>query len=148
MSAARRGRSTRALPRGMTLVEVIVAIVVMSVGMLAVAGSLVGASGLRRLSGSRLELANQAEAKVEELQKIALSWANADSLQLSVGGSLTTAVANHADTTVSPYGGTLLRYWTVAPAAAGTWDVTVRVRPSAAINSHMNRFDVSTRLLR
>lgn len=63
--SAQRGVRAR---RGFTIVELLLAIILLSVGMLASAGILVSSTRLQRLAGSRAELTMMGEAKLEELR--------------------------------------------------------------------------------
>ncbi len=115
--------------RGFSLVELMVAMVVTVVGVMAV--SLLILYGIRLQSFSRdATIANAfAKAKMEQLRVT-----NAADPQRSLGGSLTANVANHFDT---PPGTTLfIRRWVVAAGPAGTQDITVAVvlRPPVVPN--------------
>ncbi len=105
---------------GFSLVELMVAMVVTVVGVMAV--SLLILYGIRLQSFSRdATIANAfAKAKMEQLRVT-----DPAGPQRSLGGSLTANVANHFDT---PPGTILfIRRWVVAAGPAGTQDIIVTV---------------------
>ncbi len=106
----------------MSLIEVLIAMVVTVVGILAVANLIVYGIGLQ-VQARDATLANAlAKSKIEELS-ISLP---------AVGGNLDNNVTGYSDT---PTGFT--RRWVVTAGPAGTLDVTVRViaeNPTAAVS--------------
>ncbi len=113
--------------RGSTIVEVIVALVVLGVAVLPVIG-LMGA-GYHYQGQARLDvqMATLAEAKAEELLSIA-STDLPDTVALIPGGSLVSDAVAHWDT-VKVEGRTFSRRWQVEIGPAGVRDVTIRVTP-------------------
>ena len=93
-----RGRASRGARlrtrAGFTVVELIMAIMLLTVGMIAMAGVLASSSRLQKVAQSRGEMTTLAEAKLEELRGIGSTVAT-DPLraQLAVGGSYSTSVA-------------------------------------------------------
>ncbi len=113
--------------RGSTLVETLVALVILGVGVLPLIG-LMGA-GYRYQGQARLDvqMATLAEAKVEEL--IAIAGTDLpDTTALTPGGSVEQDVAGHWDA-VQSEDKTFTRRWRVELGPAGTRDVTLRVLP-------------------
>ena len=116
---------------GFTLVELMIAIVVIVIG---VAGmSSVTATTIRQqdVSAARTDMAALADNKFEELRGIAGAvQRTADTVQLVPGGSLTVATANYNDA-VTERGRTYTRLWLVTAGVGGTRNVTIRITPPA-----------------
>jgi prepilin-type N-terminal cleavage/methylation domain-containing protein len=114
---------------GFTLLELMVAIIILSISVLGVAGVLVGTSEWQDRVDSNMELTTMAEGKLERLRVYARTLTS-DTLQLNVGGSLSSSTANHADTVATLSGVTYLRRWSVANGpVTRTREVTLRVAP-------------------
>jgi prepilin-type N-terminal cleavage/methylation domain-containing protein len=126
----------RMLPRaqsetGFTLVELMIAIVVIVVGVLAM--SSVTATTIRQqdVSAARTDMAALADNKFEDLRGFAGAvQRTADTMQLVPGGNLAADVANYNDT-VTERGRTYTRRWIVTAGVGGTRDVTIRIIPPA-----------------
>ena len=125
--------------RGASLIEVLIATLVLTIGLVAMA-QLMGVSMLMHLNAREATTATQlAQAKVDELMK--LNLATAPAVQITPVGpdSLTTDVTNYFD---SPQAA-ITRRWRIQPGpAANTRVLTVRV-----INARARRggqLDVST----
>ncbi len=121
----------RTCQRGSTIVEIMVAVVVLGVGVLPVIGLL--GSGYRYQGQARLDvqMATLAESKIEEM--VAVAGTNLpDTVALTPGGSLEADAPNHFDY-VEHEGRRFARRWLVQLGPAGTRDVTLRVsgQPSA-----------------
>ena len=114
---------------GFTLIELTVAMVILTVGLVGVAGLMASAIQRQLRASSRIEMTTLAESKTEELRAYAMLGA-ADTTQVSVGGSLTTFEADHSETQEGPSGQAYNLRWTVAAGPAGTRAVTVRVTPA------------------
>ena len=113
---------------GFTLIELIVATLLLAVGILAMASVMASISAQRQRVTSRIEMTTLAESKFEELR--ARSHAgNSDTVQLAVGGSLTTSLPDHADTVTAASGRPHVRRWTVEDGPAGARAVTLRLEP-------------------
>ena len=118
-------RKASARDRGFSLVELMFALVILSVGVLGMASLMVAATRSEMRSTARGELTELVQNKIEMLRAAAAAG-NADTVQLNVGGTLGTAVANHVDTTASGTGRWYIRTWVVAAGPAGTRTLTVR----------------------
>ncbi len=128
--------------RGSSLVETLVAVVILGVGVLPVIG-LMGA-GYRYQGQARLDvqMAALAEAKVEEFMAVA-GTSLPDTVALTPGGSVDVPGTNHSDT-IELGGRTYLRLWQVQLGPAGVRDITLRVTPQ---NPSMGRaIEVSTQV--
>ena len=136
----------RADERGFTLIELIVAMLIIVVGVLGLAGVMVNVSARQTLATSRMELVALAEGKLEELRADAMIM-SADTAQLTVGGSTTLSVANHADTVAGPSGRIYITRWQVAAAPAGCRHVTLRVVPLVDDARSVARLEFSTILM-
>ena len=120
-----RGRSEA----GFTLIELMIAIVVVVIGVLGM--SSVTATSIRQqdLSAARTDMAALADNKFEELRAFAGAvQRTADTVQLVPGGSLTVATANYNDA-VTERGRTYTRRWVVTTGVGGTRNVTIRITP-------------------
>lgn len=123
-----------AAPRGdagFTLVEIVIAIFVLTMGVLGLASIMAGTSQRHEQSVSHAELTASADSKFDDLRAIAAAG-RADTIQLAVGGSLTENVENHNDTVVTSVGRSVRRRWAVAEGPAGTHAVTIRVQADDA----------------
>lgn len=116
---------------GFTLIELMIAIVVIVIGVLGM--SSVTATTIRHqdLSAARTDMAALADNKFEELRGFAGAVARTvDTMQLVPGGSLTVATANYNDA-VTERGRTYTRLWVVTAGVGGSRNVTIRISPPA-----------------
>jgi prepilin-type N-terminal cleavage/methylation domain-containing protein len=124
------GRGECPCRSGFTLVEVVVAMLVGSVALLALAGVMASTANVQQSSESRMEYVALAESRLDRL-RAAAAMRTADTMQLTVGGSLSSDVTNKSETVTSSRGRNYTVRWLVAPGLNGTRDVTVRVAPVA-----------------
>jgi prepilin-type N-terminal cleavage/methylation domain-containing protein len=120
---ARRGRGEN----GFTLIELMLAIIVVVVGLLGIASTMASMSRYQDLSAARTDMAALADNKFEIL-RAAAATRTVDTLALAIGGSLTVATAPWTDV-VTERGRTYVRLWLVAAGVGGTRDVTLRIQP-------------------
>jgi type IV pilus assembly protein PilV len=114
---------------GFTLIELMIAIVVVVIGVLGMSSVTATAIRHQDLSAARTDMATIADNKFEELRAIAGAVARtADTMQLVPGGSLTVATANYNDA-VTERGRTYTRLWLVTAGVGGTRSVTIRITP-------------------
>lgn len=127
------GREARA---GFTLVEIMIAVIILAVAVLGMASVLVGTSKWQSRSESTMELTSAAEAKLDQLRDYAAAK-SPDTLELLPGGSLTTNEENHADSIATAEGKWVLRRWLVE-SGPGTEarTVTLRVVPRDPADGH------------
>lgn len=111
---------------GFTLIELMMAVFILVVGVLGLASVMASAMARQTLSTAVSEVTTLAESKLEELRSSAL-LKSADTSEVTMGGSLTTSMTNHADTVSSPVGRLFLRRWVVEPGPGGARRVTLRV---------------------
>lgn len=109
---------------GFTLVELLIATVVISVGIVGAAGLVSYAVRLQSHSREGRMATAVARSQVEQLRLLPR-----DAPQRLVGGSLDADEADHFD---SSRDGFICR-WQVAPGPAGTQDVTVLVAPAGRV---------------
>lgn len=121
-----RRRSDAPSSGGFTLTELLVAVIILTIGVLGLAKVLIGSSQRQAQVESHQELLAVAEEKLEELRNIAASG-TADTVQLEIGGSLTADVANYADSIQTPEGRWYHRRWQVTAGPAETRSVTLRI---------------------
>jgi prepilin-type N-terminal cleavage/methylation domain-containing protein len=114
--------------RGFSLPELMVAIMVLTVGLLGLAASMAAMMRYQDLASNRAEMAEIGDSKLEQLRG-AGSTRSSDTLQLAIGGSLSSSVAAHADTVTTLRGRVYFRRWLVAAGPSGTRDVTMRTVP-------------------
>ncbi len=145
-SAHTSDTACQARPRaGFTVVEIVVAIMVLVGGMLVMASIMGSTAQLQRLTSSRAEITTLAEAKIEELRAYGMA-ATTDPLrqQLALGGSVTTPTAGYRDTVLNVRGKKYARSWAITEDVAKTRRVTVRVRPTVDTKNDMKWADFST----
>ena len=131
--------SFRNCSRGASLIEVMVATLVLTIGLVAMA-QLMGISMLMHLNAREATTATQlAQAKVDELMKLNLTTAPAVQITPAGPDSLTTSVANYFD---SPQAAITRRWRVQAGPAANTRILTVRVINARARQG--GQIDVST----
>jgi type IV pilus modification protein PilV len=137
--------------RGFTLIEVLVAMVILTIALVSMAELMAVTLRLQQLGRNQTAAVRLAQDKIDEL--MAQNWAVA--AQLAVGGSLTADVANHFDTpptvSLTDTARNYRRRWVVAagpadPAvAAGRLRViTVRVTPVVADRRTYTPTDITT----
>lgn len=121
---------------GFTLVEILIAIVILAGAVLGMGSVLIGTSKWQSRSESTMELTSAAEAKLDQLRDFAAAK-SPDTLQLLPGGSLTANEENHADSLRTAEGEWVLRRW-VVETGPGTEarTVTLRVVPRSPADGH------------
>jgi len=145
----------RAVPRGVggvplrgdggfTLIEIIVAMMILSIAVLGMASVLAGTSRRHEQSVSHGELVSAAESKLEELRSASAAGV---AVELAEGGSLVASEANHSDSLATAHSRWILRRWTVADGPATTLAVTVRVRPANVARNDHAAIDLSSLVL-
>jgi prepilin-type N-terminal cleavage/methylation domain-containing protein len=112
---------------GFTLVELLLAIIVLTVGLLGLASTMASMTRYQDLSAVHADMTALGDHKIEQL-RVAATYMTADTMQLVVGGSVTVPTAQHVDTLVER-GRTFIRLWQVQDGPGGTRQVTLRVRP-------------------
>jgi prepilin-type N-terminal cleavage/methylation domain-containing protein len=112
---------------GFTLIELMLAIVVVVVGLLGIASTMAAMTRYQDLSAARADMNALADNKLEQL-RAAAATRTVDTLQLALGGDLTVATAQHNDV-VTERGRTYARLWLVAAGVGGALDVTLRIQP-------------------
>lgn len=131
---------------GFSIVEMIVAMMILSVGVLAMSSLMTAVSRSQIRATGRIEATEVLESKLEELRAVAAAGTS-DTLQLAMGGSLTTAQVNHADTTQSGSGRWFVRLWLVEAGPAGTRKVRVRAEAREEGLFDPPPVDITTNLL-
>lgn len=127
---------------GFTLVELMLAIIVLVVGVLGLAGSMVSMTRYQELGAAHADMTALGDHKIEQL-RVAATYSTADTMQLVVGGSVTVPSAQHVDTLVER-GRTYIRLWQVQAGPGGTRQVLLRVRPLVDDVRTPARVDFST----
>lgn len=142
----RRMKLTR--PRkGFSLVELVIALLMLTFGLLSLASAMASTIVGQRVASSRNDLTVLAEAKLEELRGYGSTLAS-DPLRakLIVGGSVTTSTAGYADTVQTPDNRAYIRRWAIATGVGGARRVTIRVAPAVRQRSEL-RFESYTTLI-
>lgn len=126
---------------GLSLVEVMVAIILVSTAVLAAGGLVVSTAQIERLASTRREMAEAGESKLEQLRAYA-DARTADTVQLAIGGSLVADSANHFGAMQTPSGKDYRLRWVVRAGPGGTRHVRLRVEPvSATARGALRRLD-------
>jgi len=112
---------------GFTLVEMMLALIVLVVGLLGMASTMASMTRYQDLAAVQADMTALGDAKIEQL-RVAATYMTADTMQLVIGGSLTVPTTTYVDTMVER-GRTFIRLWQVQAGAGGARQVTVRVRP-------------------
>jgi prepilin-type N-terminal cleavage/methylation domain-containing protein len=126
MRNLRRARPGRG-EDGFTLIELMLAIIVVVVGLLGIASTMASMTRYQDLSAARTDMDALADNKLEQL-RAAAQTRSADTLKLAIGGSLTVATAPFTEV-VTERGRTYVLLWLVAAGVGGTRDVTLRIHP-------------------
>ena len=98
---------------GFSLVELVFALMILTIGVLGMASLMTAASRSEMRATARMELTEVVQNKLEQL-RAAAAGGTADTVQLNVGGTLGTPVADHVDTTASSAGRWYVRTWEVS----------------------------------
>jgi prepilin-type N-terminal cleavage/methylation domain-containing protein len=138
-----RSQTAKRDRRGFSLPELMVAIMILTVGLLGLAATMASMMRYQDLASNRAEMAGLGDSKLEQLRG-AGSTRSTDTLQLAVGGSLTTSVSAHADTVTTLRGRIYFRRWLVTAGPAGSRDVELRVAPQLNDIRTPTKVDVST----
>ena len=141
----RRRRGVARPRKGFSLIELVIALMMLTFGLLGLASAMASTIVGQRASTSRTELAVIAESKLEELRGYGSTLA-ADPLraQLAVGGSYSTSVAGYADTVVAANNRAYIVRWAITAGIAGTRRVTIRVGPAVRQRSEVRFESYST----
>ena len=143
-------------PRGFTLVEAVVAMMVCTIGLVAMAELMAVTLRLQQLGRNSTSAVRLAQDKIDELTSV--SFTSVTNLQMTCGGSLTVNVANHNDIPKEDNGtpdnladDTITkgyrRRWVVAAGPDGDTNlrhVTVRVTPDVTDRRTAAPYDLTT----
>ena len=127
MTAASPTAGMRPTESGFTLVELMLAIIVLTVGILGLASTMASMTRYQDLSAASADMTALGDHKLEQL-RVAATYQTAAIAQLDVGGSITVPTALHVDALVER-GRTYIRLWQVQNGPGGTRQVDLRVRP-------------------
>ena len=143
----RRRRRIGRQRKGFSLVELVIALMMLTLGLLGLASAMASTIVGQRASSSRSELAVLAESKLEELRGVGSTLAT-DPLRakLAVGGSVSTSTAGYADTVTAADNRQYIRRWAIANGMAGARKVTIRVGPKLRQRSEL-RYESYTSLI-
>ena len=131
---------------GFTVVELLVAMLVLAVAIVTMAGLMTQTRRMQGLAYSRAELTTLGESKLEELRAAAVAVSTPPA-SLTAGGSLTADVAGKSDETTSASGRRYRRRWLVAAGPEGSVQVTLRVMPSRSSLHELSQLDFNTIIL-
>jgi len=119
-------KTTPGTRAGFSLTEVLISISILAVGVLGMSRVIFGSSHWQGRVETQLEMAGLGDAKLDDLRSYAVELTS-DTVQLSMGGSLTSDVADHSDVVQSAEGRPYRRRWEVTPGPAGSRHVEVRI---------------------
>jgi type IV pilus assembly protein PilV len=131
--------------RGFTLVELMVAMMLITVGLIGSAALTATSLRYQRAAARREEMLALAEAKLDELR----SYQNATvasglRAKLAAGGSLTSSLTNYSDDVASPSLKQYRRRWQITDGTVRTRQVAVRVEPNYVDGYAARRVDLQT----
>jgi prepilin-type N-terminal cleavage/methylation domain-containing protein len=128
-STVRAGGRNSGSESGFTLIELMLSIIVLSVGILGMTSAMAGMIRHQALGAATADMTALADNRIEQM-RTAASYETADTLQLGLipGGSLTVPTAPYT-ATVTERGRTYVLTWAVVAGPGGTRNVTVRVTP-------------------
>ena len=126
--------------RGFTLVELMIAVVILTMGLLGLASGTATMTRYQAQSSARAEMTLLADSKVEQL-RAAATVLTPDTVQLQIGGSVTTPTALHTDTLVGPSGRVYVRLWSVQAGPSATRDLRLRIQPEVVVPQTPARLD-------
>ncbi|HUF30238.1 MAG TPA: prepilin-type N-terminal cleavage/methylation domain-containing protein [Gemmatimonadaceae bacterium] len=128
---------------GFTLVELLVAILILSIGLVGLASTMAAMTRWQMLSASRAEMTLLADGKLERL-RAAGAVLSPDTAELRIGGSVDTPADPHTDIVVGPSSRRFVLLWSVAAGPATTRDVRLRVRPEVDVPQTPAKLDFAT----
>jgi prepilin-type N-terminal cleavage/methylation domain-containing protein len=127
--------------RGFTLIEALVAMMVATVGLMAMAELMAVTIRMQQLGRNSTSASRLAQDKIDELNTVGFSAA-----AMGCGGSLTADSANHWDAPVNANGDYKRRWFVSAgpDASPRLRQVTVRVVPSVVDRRVTSEFEITT----
>ena len=134
-------------PRGFTLTELLMAIILLAIAILGTASVVATTSTTQTLSATRGEMAMLASSKLEAF-RIGLEAGDVAVITaLQEGGNLAASVPGFSDAVTGANGMAFVRRWQVAPGPALSHRVTMRVLPQAVSARTPPSVDIVTYLL-
>ena len=115
--------SHQSADRGFSLVEVLIATLVLTIGMIAIAAMLAVTTQMQIGAREAARSTRLAQDKVDELMKLNFTT----NALVAVGGNLDADVANHSETLAAPLTGITLRWAVASGPTSDTRVLTVRV---------------------
>jgi prepilin-type N-terminal cleavage/methylation domain-containing protein len=140
-------QSAHARRDGFTLIELMIAIMIIGVGLLGMGSVMASSTQLQSLSISRAEMTGAVENKMEELRVYGFTPSTSPLRALiAVGGDLVAPVIGYSDSTQSLSGRWYYRRWQIRNGVVGTREVTIRVVPSGAMRAVVSSLDFTSLL--
>jgi prepilin-type N-terminal cleavage/methylation domain-containing protein len=141
------GRAARVRLRpGFSLIEVMIAIILASAGLLALSSAMSGINARQMRIASRLEMTELVDSRFEQFRAIAVT-VSPDTVQLSIGGSLTESLPNHSAIVTSARGRQYRMRWAVRNGPGETRHVLLRIEPVQATRHTLPRLDFETLII-
>ncbi len=131
---------------GYTVVELIVSLVILTIGILAATSLIVNVAATQQRANVRAEMTEVGQSKLEELRAFA-TMGTPDTVQLLPGGSLITSEPNHADTVTGGRDRRFVLRWDVDGGPYDIRDLAIRVLPLNAARDGLSNLDFHTRIL-
>ncbi len=130
---------------GYTIIELIVALVILTIGILAASSLIISVAATQRRATIRAEMTEVGQSKLEELRAYA-TMGTADTVQLLAGGSLVTSETNHADTVTGGRDRQFVLRWDVEAGPYRIREVAIRVLPENVEPDGLPSIDFHTRV--
>lgn len=135
------------LRRGFTLTELLIAIILLTVGIIGTASVMISTTTGQSISSVRAEMTDLAASKLEQFRAGAEGGNATIIAALAFGGSITTMQSGYSETVTGASGRTYQRLWIVETGPSFTHKVTVRVRPVTATSRTAANVDLVTLIL-
>ena len=141
----RQPTAAAGMREGFTLIEVMVALLILIVGVVSMASVAAPIRTLQIQSQARIEMTQVAQSKIEEIR--ALAEGAQFGTALAVGGSLETPETGYSEDVDGQASRTYSLRWLIEDGPSRTFTITVRVVPTTASKYNPSYMDFQTRVV-